>query len=315
VTNRNPKRRPPAGYREPAAATQGTPPRRGFLDSILTPRPPGSTPMPRLRSTFARGVVTAISTPVLVFGVPAVLLLAWTGLLVAGFQGPFTLLAAVFAFPPVGTLVDTQLSGQVFKGGGLTAIGAMFGFVLVRSILLALVTCASVERLRTGRVSVWMLRRTPRVLPVTIAVSISGLAILIVGNILSAFLGQGLGLFGLVATLTAGVYLFAFVPTVAADEDRVFSDTMRRGLRVARMPGSSNLWLAVLYVLGSLALLLAAIPGSAIGVNPTPAAWVVSVVVNLLHVAVMATFSTRYLAVAALTPDAPPAPRPTRGRG
>ena len=313
MTNRNPKRRPPSGYRGPAAETQVAP-RRGLLDSLLTPRPPGSSPMPRLRSTFARGVVVALSTPVLALGVPLVLLLAWGALLAAGFQGPFTLLAAGFAFPPVGTFVDTQLSSLVFKSGGVTAVGAMLGFVLFRSILLAVVTSATVERLRTGGVTSWSLRRTLHVLPVTLAVSLSGLAILIIGNIISLFLGQGLGLLGFVASLTAGVYLFAFAPTVAADENRTFSETMRRGIRVARMPGSSNLWLAVLYAMASLALLLAALPGSMIGVNPSPTAWIVSVVVNLLHVAVAATFSARYLAVAALTPAAPPVSRSARGR-
>jgi hypothetical protein len=311
MTNRD--RRRPSGYREPQVAPE-PPARKGFLDALLTPRPPGSTPMPRLRSTFARGVVTALSTPVLVFGVPVVMLVVWGVLLAAGFQGPFTLLEALFAVPPVGTFVDTQLSSQVFRQGGLAAFG-VFGFVAWRALVLALVATIAVERLRTGRVTTWAVRRALRVLPSTLAVAFSGLAILIIGNIVSVFLGPGLGLLAFVASMTAGVYLFAFVPAVAADEDRSLPDTMRRALRVARMPGSSNLWLAVLYALGSLALLLAAIPGGTIGVNPSAAAWTISVVVNLLHVAVGVTFVFRYVSVAALTPDAPPLERPApRGR-
>jgi hypothetical protein len=313
VTNRNPKHKPAQGYREPAQASETAPARKGFLDSLLTPRPPGSTPMPRLRTTFARGVTVVISTPSLVFGVPVVLLVAWLVFLALGFQGPFTLLAAFFAVPPIGTFVDTQLSSQVFRSGGLAAF-SVFGFVLVRAIVLALVTSACVERVRTGHVTAWSLRRGLHVLPITFTVAFSGLAILILGNIVSVFLGPGLGLLGFVASITAGVYLFAFAPTIAADEDRGLADTMRRAIRVARMPGSSNLWLAVIYALGSLALLLAAVPGSTIGVNPSPQAWVISVLVNLLHVAVAATFSFRYLSVAALTPDAPPSRLPARGR-
>jgi hypothetical protein len=313
VTNRNPKPRRQAGYREAAPVVEA-PARRGFLDSLLSPRPPGSTPMPPLRTTFARGAAVAISTPALVFGVPVLLLITWLALLAAGFQGPFTLLDALFAVPPVGTFVDTQLSSQILRGSSVAPF-LVFGFVLFRSILVALVATASVERLRTGRVTWWTLRRAVAVLPVAFTVSFSSLAILIIGNIVSVFLGPGLGLLGFVASITLGVYLFAFAPTIAADEDRKLPDAMRRALRVARMPGSSNLWLAVLYALGSLALLLAAIPGSTIGVNPSPAAWVIAVVVNLLHVSVAATFSFRYLSVAPYVPDPPPAPPPAaRGR-
>lgn len=304
--------RRPSGYRE--AAGSKAPERKGFLDSLLTPRPPGSTPMPRLRTTFARGVALVASTPPLVIGVPIVMLVVWLTLLAIGFQGPFTLLEALFAVPPVGTFVDTQLSSQVFRQGGLAAFG-VFGFVIFRSVILALIATVSVERLRTGRVTSWAVKRAFRVLPTTFTVSFSGLAILIVGNIVSVFLGPGLGLLAFVASITFGVYLFAFAPAVAADEDRTLPDTMRRAIRVARMPGSSNLWLAVIYALGSLALLLAAIPGGTIGVNPSAAAWTLSAAINLLHVAIAATFVFRYLSVAALTPDPPPAERPApRGR-
>lgn len=305
--------RRPSGYRD-AGASKAAPERRGFLDSLFTPRPPGSTPMPRLRTTFARGVVLASSTPVLVFGVPIVMLLVWFALLALGFQGPFTLLEALFAVPPVGTFVDTQLSSQVFRQGGIAAF-AVFGFVFWRALVLALVATIAVERLRTGHVTWWAAKRALRVLPTTLAVSFSGLAILIIGNIVSVFLGPGLGLLAFVASIAAGVYLFAFAPSVAADEDRTLPETMRRAIRVARMPGSSNLWLAVLYALGSLALLLAAIPGGTVGVNPSATAWSISVVVNLLHVGIAATFVVRYLSVAALTPDPPPVERPApRGR-
>jgi hypothetical protein len=190
----------------------------------------------------------------------------------------------------------------------------VFAFVLVRALILALVATVSVERLRTGGVSFWALTRAVRVLPTTIAVSVSALAILILGNLVSVFLGPGLGLLAFVGSLTAGVYLFAFAPAIAADEDRTLSDTLRRAFRVGRMPGSSNLWLAVLYTLGAFALLVATIPAGEIGVNPTPTAWAVAVLVNLLHVAVAATFVARYLAVAALTPDPPPPAVAVKGR-
>jgi len=83
-------------------------------------------------------------------------------------------------------------------------------------------------------------------------------------------------------------------------------DSMSRSVRAARMPGSSNLTLAVLYVIPAVAVVVApGKPGSLIGVNPTPGAWALAIVVNLLHVAMLATFAFRYLSVAAEVPDAP----------
>lgn len=311
MTNRNPKRRP-SGYRE--APAQAAPERRSFFGSLLTPPPPGSTPMPRLRTTLARGVAMTLSTPVLVFGVPIALLLAWFALLATGFQGPFTLMYGALAVPPIGTAVDTQLSGEIFRRGALAGFG-VFVLILLRSIVIALIATVSVERFRTGRVSGWALRRVLRVVPTTFTISFAGLAIMIVGQFLGFFLGAGIGLLAFVASITAGVYLFAFAPAVAADEDRGLTDTVRRAVRVGRMPGSSNLWLAVMYAVGSYALLLGAAQAGTIGVNPSATAWAVAVVANLLHVAIEATFVFRYLSVAALTPDPPPVPRSAaRGR-
>ena len=44
--------------------------------------------MPKLRSTLARGAVTALSQPWLVVGIPVTMLLVWVLLTTLGFQGP-----------------------------------------------------------------------------------------------------------------------------------------------------------------------------------------------------------------------------------
>ncbi|HLB40144.1 MAG TPA: hypothetical protein VJM84_06790, partial [Actinomycetota bacterium] len=86
------KRKRPAGttssYRTPAASTG--PQRRGLLDGILAPRTPGASPMPRLRSTLARGATTALAIPWLIVAIPVTMLLVWSLLVALGFQGPFT---------------------------------------------------------------------------------------------------------------------------------------------------------------------------------------------------------------------------------
>jgi hypothetical protein len=129
-------------------------------------------------------------------------------------------------------------------------------------------------------------------------------------------LGAGIGLLIAVGILMAGVYLLAFAPAIAADEDHPFSVTMSKAVRAARMPGSNNLLLAAIYVVPSIAFFsatgLGALPGSTIDVNPSVGAWVTAILINLLQMAVVATFAFRYLAVADVVPDAPPAPARSR---
>ena len=301
------KRRPAGSYRAPAAAP---PPKRGMLDSLFS-RPTGVSPMPKIRTTFARGLTTVLGAPVLVIAVPVVLLAEWGILLAFGFQGPFSLLSAVFGVPPISTYADVILSSSAFapaSGGGVgSSIGPLIGIVLfltVNAALHAWVTTASVESLRTGGISSWAVRRAIHVLPVTVAVGIVNLGILILANI-TQVLGGGIGFLAFIGLLTLGVYLFAFAPAIAADEDRPITATLSRSVRAARMPGSNNLTLAAIYAIPAFSVLLAPVPGGLIGVNPSVAAWAISITVNVVQMAVVATFAYRYLCVADEVPDAP----------
>jgi hypothetical protein len=301
--------RRPSGYRAPASAAEPEA-RRGFLDSLFAPRIPGASPMPKLRTTFARGFALATSTPAIVIGLPLVALGVWLALLAGGFQGPFSYLYSLLAFSPIGTSVDWSVSANVF--GGAAQFGVL-GFLVVRALLVGLVTTIAVERYRTGTVSRWAVARAFRILPTTITVNVAGFALLVIAQLLLAFLGPGLGLLGVVAAMVAGVYFFAFAPTIAADEDRKMPAVMQRSIRAARLPQSGNLTLAGLYTLGATAVVLAPTPGSLIGVNPTIGAWVAVLIANLLHAAILATFSFRYLCVADAVPEAPaPAARSRR---
>jgi hypothetical protein len=264
--------------------------------------------MPKLRTSFARGFVSVISTPVLVLGVAVVLILLWVVLLAAGFQGPFAHLGAVFAAPPIGTLSDGALSGQAFADATLFAF---LGFVVLRSLFMSLIATVSVERMRTGAVTAWSLRRALRVMPAAFLVNLISFTVISAGGIVASFLGPGLGLLAYFGALVGGLYVTAFVPVIAADEDRPLPGVMQRAFRVARMPGSGNLMLAALYTLPTYAVLLAPLPGSQIGVNPPATAWLASLLINLLHVSIMATFAFRYMSVSALVPEAP-APPPRR---
>jgi hypothetical protein len=306
------QRRPATSYRAPSRQQ----PERsgGFLDRFA-PRAPVSTAMPRIRTSFTRGVTVVLATPQLVVGVPVVVLAAWLGLIAAGFQGPFAFLASMFAVPPISTELDVTLAPSVLVQPGGTGVGAALAplsgiaaFIVLSAALQAIVTTVAVERLRTGGVTSWAARRAIHVLPVTIGVGVANLGALIAARF-GQFLGAGLGLLLAIGILVAGLYLFAFAPAIAADEDHPLPFTMAKSVRAARMPGSNNLLLATIVVVPSLALFLAtgfaALPGSTIDVNPSVGAWVTVILINLIHMAVVAMFAFRYLSVAHVVPDAP----------
>ena len=265
--------------------------------------------MPKIRTSITRGLATVLATPALVAAVPVVIMIEWLVLLAFGFQGPFTILGATFAIPPISTSTDVSLASNIFSavgatgpGAALAPLGGITAFLVLHAALQALVTTIAVERMRTGSVSGWSVRRSIHVLPVTIAVAVVNLGVLIVANFVQ-LLGGGIGFILAVALLVAGVYLFAFAPAIAADEDLSLPVTMSKAVRAARSPGSSNLTLAVLYAVPSFALLLAPLPGSLIGVNPSIGAWAASILINVVQMAAVAMFAFRYLAIGANVAD------------
>jgi hypothetical protein len=312
VTNK--KKRPSGStsrYREPTKTSQ--PPRRGLLDGLFAPRPPGGSPMPKLRRTLARGAVTTLSIPWLVAAVPVVLVAVWGLVTLGGYQGPFKLMAFTFAIPPVTSAVDPQIYQLALRpsldasGIGLAAptlIGVVVS-IAFHAALQAIIATASVEKLRTGTVSTWAMRRTPRVWLVASMVGMVCLGMYIAGRILLLLFGQ-IGVFLFLAVLVVGVYVLGFAPAIAADEDRGPVETLVRSVRAARMPGSANLWLAVGYLFVSATLLAAPVDGSGIGVTPTVSAWAIVIVWNLVSVIMQSTLAYRYLAVAPEVPEGPP---------
>ena len=315
MSNGKKKRKRPSGststYRAPAQAEQ---PRRGLLDSILAPRTPGASPMPKLRTTIAKGTLTVFGIPGLLIAIPVVLLVVWLLLTLVGFQGPFTALGVTFAIPPVTTFADAQVAGRAFRAAvdakGLAAtlpgFAGLAGLLLLHAALSAVIATLCVEQLRTGGTSRWALRRALRVIRTTAAIGLLGLGLLVAGNLFAALFGSIGVILGLVGSMVVGIYLFGFAPAIAADEDRRVSDILIRSVRASRMPGSANLWFAIGYVLIALVSIVAPLPGSEIGVTPSISAWAACILVNLFGVLVQATLVYRYLAVAPEVPEQPP---------
>jgi hypothetical protein len=309
VTNKNKKRRPASGYREPARDPRPSAPaparRPGLLGSVFAPRTAAPSSVPRMRSSFVRGLAAVMASPLLVIGITVWLLGGWFVLVALGFQGPFAILVGVFALPPFGTSVDVTLSVGLF-GSRAGQLG-VFAFMVVRSVVLAFETAVVVDQLELGRLSPSAWVRALRAFPTALAVNMVGLALLFVTSFIVPFLGGGIGLLLELGALVLGVYFFAAATVISVAEGRRMPECMQRSIRAARMPGSNNLTFAVLYVVPTLALLSPIPkPGSQIGVNPTAGAWVLVLVVNLLHAAMLAAIAYRYLMVAEEVPERPP---------
>jgi hypothetical protein len=285
------------------------------LDSIFAPRAAASTSMPRIRSSLARGVTVVAGTPALAAGAIVFPVLEWLAALALGYQGPFALFVSAMALAPVGTSFDATLSTALFGlQGGFIAI---LGFVVLRAIVQALMIGAIVDVLHGSSLGRWTLARALRTFPVALAVGLAGVGLLTLASILGPLLGPAFGLLIQMAALVGGVYLLGFAPVIAAEEGRWLPDTMGRSIRAARIPGAGNLTLAAIYVVASIALLVApGKPGSNLGVNPSVGAWVLVLVANLLHVAMQATLAFRYLSIADEVPEPAAKRRPEpRGRG
>ena len=316
MSNKRKKSRPaprPSGYRDPKPAAAPAR-RRGILDSMFASRGPGSSSMPRVRTALTRGVVTVLGSPAVVIGLVLYLLGVWCALIAMGYQGPFAPLANLLALPPVGTSLDASLATSLF---GLQ--GGLFGiliFLVARAIALALLVAGVVEVLEDGHVTGEILRRALRALPVAFATCIIGVGILTLSSFFGPILGPGFGILLQVGALVVGLYLFTFAPIIAVDEGRTLPECLARSVRAARLPGTGNLALAALYVVPSIAVIVApGKPGNLIGVNPTIGAWVFALLINLLHVVMLTAFAFRYLSVAHEVPEPPERPPPSTVRG
>jgi hypothetical protein len=309
MTNKNKRRRD--GYREPPSqepAEPAAPARRpGIMDSLFSARVAGSSNMPRVRTAFVRGLVVVISTPVTLVGIVVLVFLSWLGALLAGFQGPAALLSSVLAMPPIGSMFDLQFTSRIAGGGDVvsTILGALPLFA-ARAVVLGVLLGLAVEILETGRPSAAGARRGLLVAPMFVIVTVIETGFLFVTSILGSLLGQGLGLLLEIARVAASLYLFAYAPVAQLREGRGVMVSLSRSSTAARIPGTSSLAMALLYGIPALFVLQAPVGG--FDVNPSPGTWVFVLVVNVLHVTVLATYAYRWMCIEDEVPETP-APR------
>ena len=289
-----------------------TPPSRRGLFSGMSAPPMDS--MPRMRTSFTRGLAGTWSSPLIVGSLLVWLMVEWLVIVALGYPGPFALLAHVSAPTPLSTFTDLSLSTGVL--GVRQGLLFVFGTAAVHSVWFSLLVGLAIETIESGTATRWGAIRGLRAFPVVFALHVIGVAVVFAAQIVAAIGGTGLALIIQMAALVLATWVFAFAPVIAVTEHRRLMDCLSRSIRAARMPGSGNLTFAAIYVVPIFATFLSpGLPGVLLDVNPPYAAWIYVVLMNLLHVAIVAAFALRYLAVADEVPDAPVRAAPSRERG
>ena len=304
MTNKNRRRRDvtrpqprPASDGEAAAPAA----RPGLMASIFSARGAGTTNMPRVRTSLARGLVVTLSTPVLLIGTVAGVLLVWVIAIALGFQGPASSMASAMAMPPIGTYFDLQLATRIFRASdtGTLLLGAL-PFVVGRAIVVGMIVGIAVEVLETGRATVAGARRGLRVAPMVVIVTLIELGFLFVANIIGQIAGQGLSLFVGIAAIAGAVYLLGYAPVAQLRKGRGVLESLSRSSTAARIPGSSALAMALIYAIPSLFLQA---PVGGVGVNPSPELWAFVLILNILHVSVIVTYAYRWMCIEDEVPE------------
>jgi hypothetical protein len=299
--------------------TAAPPPRRGLLSGMSAP--PMDT-MPRMRTSFTRGLAGTWSSPVVVGSLLAWLIAEWLVVVALGYPGPFALLAYVSAPTPLSTFTDLSVSIGIL--GVQRGLVFVFGPAAVHAVWFSLLTGLAIETIESGGATRWGAIRGLRAFPLVFALHVIGVAVVFATDIVAALAGLGLALMIRMAGLVVATWVFAFAPVIAVTEHRRIMDCLGRSIRAARMPGSGNLPFAAIYVVPVYATLLApGLPGALLDVNPLYSAWIYVVLMNLLHAAIVGALALRYLAVAEEVPEASvrsapsrerPDPRPPRAR-
>jgi hypothetical protein len=252
--------------------------------------------------SIARGLAAVGGSPALLSSVFLGVLALW--FLYSSYAGilapsPAAMVLLV-SLPPVHSLLDIQLlaSGHVASATATVAFGA--GLLILRALLVTVWVSLALERLGEhegsfGRPSLGVaLRRFGNILVVE-----AGLMGVAVGSLViaSGFLGASLGALGVIGALIGGLYFLVYTPVAVVADGLTVRAAVRASIRAARIPGPRHM----LIVFGYLAVTLfmsVSTPGSRVAqATPSFMVWALVLFVSFLHVAVLASFVYRWLAI------------------
>jgi len=295
---------------EPESADR---PRRPFGSALFGS---GESITPSGPRSLGRGLLTIVSTPVLLL-IPLVAPAAiWLLLLQLGYEGPPGPVVAALALPPISSYLDVGLAQSIFGDESIFLVFAA-GSIVIRGIAYGLLTGMIVEALEGGRVTRYGLITGIGAIPVALVVQVIGFSLILVGTQLSLLLGPGLGLLALVATLVGGVFLLGFATTVAVRQRVGVVESVRRSGRAAMLPGSRQLAFSALYFFIAIPVLLSVAGiggGNLTTANPPLVTWIAILAGSIVHMTFMAALAYRWIVVEPVVPEEPVPRRRPQGR-
>jgi hypothetical protein len=265
----------------------------------------GPSILPSIPRSLGRGLLAIVTQPILLVAALVLPFLVWLALLAIGFEGSAGRLVDVLALPPIATYFDLGTGASVL-GVGPAFLVFTAASVLLRGVIYALLAGMIVEALEDGRVSRYGILRGVAAMPVVLVVQVIAFSLIIAGNLFFPILGPGIGFLAFVAALVGGLYFLGFAPTAAVRQGRGVLDTIRRSGRAAQLPGTRQLLFCALYFFVALPVVVGLVPGGTeLSANPSFAAWIFILAVNVVHLAFMAALAFRWIAVEPLVPDEP----------
>jgi hypothetical protein len=290
----------PASRSRPTRTRAEAPSALGFLS-----RGNVDSPFPPIPQSIARGALAVGSSLVLLVTAFVLEFVLWVGLVALGLEGPPGRLVNLLALPPISTYFDA-LNGVTIYGFGGAGFGAATAFIVVRSLVLAVVVGLVVETLEGGGSPLEGVRRGLVAFPTVLVTGILALSLMIVGSVILPVLGPGLGFLGSVLTLVAALFFLVYAPVAAVREGRPIQETIRRSARAAMMPGSRHLLFCMFYIFLALPILVALAPsGNLLGVNPSIAMWAYGLITTFVHLTFLAAFAYRWIQAEDEVPDQP----------
>jgi hypothetical protein len=266
---------------------------------------PSTSPYPRFGASLARGFVTVCSQPAILVTAVILVFATWVGLTSLGLPPRAGYMGAALAISPISTSFDQQLPVVIFgQSPGLLIAPA---FLIVRSLIVGGFAGMMVEAIEDGRVTMQGVRRGLRGFPPILGVEILGFGAVLVGQI--AVFITGLQFIGIVLLLSAVLFFLGYAPAIAVADGGGLAAVVRRSIRAARVPGSQNIYLAVLCVVTSI-LLVPLGPGvQLVNASPGVGAWIWTILMNIVQLVFLAAYVYRYLYASPAIPDTPPPKR------
>ena len=269
---------------------------------------PTPSPFPPFGVSVARGMQATAGHPQTLATSFLSLLATW-GLFVGfGALVPPALLAVLMAVSPAHVFVsDVGVALGAGDGTAVTLV-AVVAIAALRAVTFGLLILLLLHALRDGRPS---LRAAAAALP-RVALRLLGVylfetaAVVFAQQLLASFL-PGFG----ILVLAAGIYLLVFVPIVAAAEDASIQESLRRGLRAIRLPGTRHLSMVMGYFVILVYSFVVAPFGPLAPATPSILTWGYALLLTFLHVSVLGAFVYRWLEVRDLVATGP-APRRSR---